>query len=220
MLASALSTVTDASSQAAQKEKKKNTLTQEDFLNLFVTQMRYQNPLEPIDNNQMATQMVQFGSLEALNSMNKILGNIADYQASMNNLQGVGLIGKKVEAVGNGLSIENGKVSEGYYQLSKSGKATIQIYDAQGRLVRTIEAGSKDGSKQKLVWDGKNQQGVTQPNGVYFFQVTALDEKGQSIPVTSSLIDTVKSVSFENGIVYLNLGSRRITLSDILSIQS
>ena len=219
MSISAVSSTVDQN-QSVTQTAKKNTLTQEDFLNLFVTQMRYQNPLDPIDNNQMATQMAQFSSLEALNNMNTILGNIAGYQASMNSFQGVGLIGKKVEAIGNGLSVDQGKVSEGYYQLSKPGKVTLQIYNAQGGLVRTIEDGQNDASRQKVVWDGKDQQGVTLPDGTYVFQVSALDEKGQAISVSSYMIDTVTGVSFENGVVYLNCGPKRITLSDILSIQA
>jgi flagellar basal-body rod modification protein FlgD len=214
MSISALSSVVDQN-QSASQTSTKNTLTQQDFLNLFVTQMKYQNPLDPIDNNQMATQMAQFGSLEALNNMNTTLGNIA----SMSNLQGIALLGKKVEATGNSLSIESGKVSEGYYQLSNPGKVTIRIYDAQGRLVRAIDDGQKDISKQKIVWDGKSQEGATLPDGTYLFQVSAVDGNGQAISVSSSSIDTVTGVSFENGVIYLNWGSKKITLSDILSIQ-
>jgi flagellar basal-body rod modification protein FlgD len=219
MSISPLSSAVDQN-QSMSQTSAKNTLTQQDFLNLFVTQMRYQNPLDPLDNNQMATQMAQFGSLEALNNMNTILGNMASSQASMNDLQGIALIGKKVEASGNSLSIEGGKVSEGYYQLSNPGKVTLRIYDAQGRLVRTIDDGLKDGSKQKIVWDGKNQQGATLSDGLYLFQVSAVDEKGQAISVKSSSVSTVTGLSFENGVVYLNCGPKKITLSDILSIQA
>jgi len=83
--------------QSMNQTKKKNTLTQEDFIHLLITQMRYQNPLEPMDNNQMATQMVEFGSLDALNNMQKSLEDLTTYQASLGNLQVASLIGKKVE---------------------------------------------------------------------------------------------------------------------------
>jgi flagellar basal-body rod modification protein FlgD len=152
--------------------------------------------------------------------MNTTLGNIANYQASMNSMQGIGLLGKKVEANGNNLSLEKGNISEGYYQLSSPGKVTVQILDAHGRLVRTIDDGLKDDSKQKIVWDGKNQQGVTQPDGTYTFQVSAVDAKGQAISVSSNFVATVTGISFENGVVYLHCGPKKITLSDILSVQA
>lgn len=213
-----VSTLTDPSFQANPKSKKRDSLTQEDFLNLFITQMRYQNPLEPIDNFQMASQMAQFSSLEALTNVNKTLGTIANFQTSMHNLQGVGLIGKKVETVGHHLSINQGRVSEGYYQLSRPGKATIQIFDAQGRLIRVIDEGLKDGSKHQVVWDGKNQQGLLQPDGIYVFNVSAVDEKGVSVPAETRLIDIVNRVSFENGVIYLQGGTKKMTLSDIIAI--
>lgn len=217
MTISSLSSAT-SSTQTADQVTKKNILTQEDFLNIFTAQMRYQNPLEPLNNEQMATQMAQLSSLEALNNMTEILENISANQASMYSLQATNLIGKKVEAVGNSLSIDGGKVSEGYYQLSKTGKVTVQIYNASGNLMRVIEEGVKDTSKQTLVWDGKDQEGVNAPDGTYTFQIKAVDEKGSSIDVTSYKVDTITGISFKNGVIYLNCRSGKFTLSDIITI--
>jgi flagellar basal-body rod modification protein FlgD len=214
---SALSAVMQ-SNQSTSQAKKKNTLNQEDFFNLFIAQMKYQNPLEPMDNYQMATQMAQFGSLESLNQMTGYLQNMATIQASMGSLQASGLIGKKVEAVGNVLSKENGAISEATYQLSKPGKVTIGIYDAQGSLVRTLEEGVKDTSSQKVVWDGRSQNGETLPDGAYTFRISVRDENGQSVSVSSSIVGTVTGISFESGITYVRLGSVKISLSDITAI--
>ncbi len=215
-----ISSVTAAAGtdHAASQTQKKGTLTQGDFINLLVTQMRFQDPLNPIDNNQMATQMAQFGSLQALQDMSESLKNMAAYQSSSSNLQVAGLIGKTVEAAGNNLQISQGAVSGGHYQLSRPGKVRIGIYDASGQLVRILDEGVKDTSKQKLVWDGKNQQGATLPDGAYSFQVSAVDEKDQSVSVSSSMVAPVTGVSFENGSTYLKLGSAKIAVSDILSI--
>jgi flagellar basal-body rod modification protein FlgD len=182
--------------------------------------MRYQNPLDPLDTYQMGAQMAQFSSLEALNQMSQSLQNVAAYQSSMSSLQTIDLIGKKIEVTGDRLMIANGTVSEGYYQLSKPGTVTIQIYDTQGNLIRTIEEGVKDNSRQKLVWNGKNQQGVMQSDGMFTFQVSAMDGNGKAIPTYSSMIDTVTGIYFENGVIYLNLGSVRVTLSDVIGILS
>jgi len=205
-------------SQSIQQTGSRDTLTQEDFLNLLITQMRNQNPLEPMDNNQMATQMVQFGSLDALNNMQKSLEDLTTYQASLGNLQVASLIGKKVEVEGGRLFIDKGTVSESNYQLSKPGKVSIQIYDSTGYLVRSIEEGIKGITPQKLAWDGKNQQGIAVPDGTYRFRVSAVDEKGQPITSISRTIATITGISFENGITYLKLGSEKITLGEIRAI--
>ncbi len=216
---STLSAITQANASTSQT-KKQGTLTQEDFFNLFVAQLKYQNPLEPMDNYQMATQMAQLGSMESLNQMNLSLQNMAANQASTSSLQASGLIGKKVEATGYVLSKENGTVSAGGYQLSKPGKVTIRIYNAQGTLVRTLEEGVKDTSKQKVVWDGKSQEGEKLPDGRFAFKISATDENGQSIAASSSMVGTVTGISFENGVTYLMLGSEKISLSDIMAISS
>jgi len=203
---------------AAGSGKRKTSLDQQDFFNLFITQLRNQNPLNPMDNYQMATQVAQFNSLDSLNRIESSLETLGAYQSSMNSLQATGLIGKRVETESQYLSINGGKASEGYYQLSKPGKVKIQVYDGKGQLIRTLDEGAKDGSRQKLVWDGKSQEGMKQPDGGYFFQVTAVDEKGQPIPASLSRIDTVTGIQFENGVIYLDLGSERITLQDVKAI--
>jgi flagellar basal-body rod modification protein FlgD len=212
---SSISTAANQTSQATETQRK-TTLTQADFLNLFTKQLQYQDPLAPMDNYQMATQMAQFEEVQALNDMTQLLQNL---QAS-SSLQGVGLIGKKVEATGNTLSIDQDKkvVSEGSYQLAKPGKVYLQIFDANGNRVRLIDDGVKDTSKQTFTWDGKDQQGNQLPAGNYTFSVSAMDGNNQPIQVTTSRIATVTGISFENGVTYLNLGSGKITINDIIAI--
>ena len=200
--------------------QRKNTLTQADFMKIFTKQLQYQNPLEPMDNFQMATQMSQFSQVDSLNTLVKSIKSLESYQASVNSLQTVGLIGKKVEAAGNTLSVDQGKVSEGYYQLEKPGKVNIGLFDANGKLVRVLQAGMKDVSKQGFTWDGKNQQGVSVPAGNYTFQVTALDESNQSIAVKTSRVGLVTGIAFEDGITQIQMGKDRVTVSDIKSILS
>ncbi len=219
-----MNTVSGTSAAATQNSQattaqRKIILTQEDFLKLFTKQLQYQDPLTPMDNYQMAAQMAQLSTVQALGDMTKSMQNMEAYQASASSLQAVGLIGKKVEATGNTLSIgQDNTISGGAYQLAKSGHVYIQIFDANGNMVRVIDDGVKDTSKQKLTWDGKNQQGAALPAGNYTFKVSAVDERNQPIQATTSKIATVTGVSFENGIIYLNLGSDRITRSDLTAI--
>jgi flagellar basal-body rod modification protein FlgD len=213
---STMATQTSATPQTARKKE----LTQEDFLSLMLAQMRYQNPLSPMDNYQMAAQMAQLGTIEGINKLTKTMDVMGAYQASTAHLQVAGLIGKKVEAVGNRLVAGQGNVSEGSYQLSRPGKVTVEIYDGKGNLVRTLEEGSKDATKQKFAWDGKGQAGQSLPAGTYTFSVKAADVKGDPISASSSVIGLVTGVSFENGITYLQVGSERFTLSDIFAILS
>jgi flagellar basal-body rod modification protein FlgD len=197
---------------------KKNTLTQEDFLKLFTTQMRYQDPLQPLDNFQMATQLAQFNTVDALSRMNETLTQLMAAQNSMNNVQAAGLIGKKVMTQGDRLAIQQGTVGEGIYQLARPAKVVIQILNSQGGLVRQIDAGFRDTSRQTIGWEGTNQAGAALPDGSYTFRVIAVDSQGQLVPVTSYRVGPVEGVSLENGAVTLQVNGDKVAFSDILSI--
>jgi flagellar basal-body rod modification protein FlgD len=212
-----IGTNTDPNASGGQVQRA-TSLDQVDFMNLLVVQLQNQNPLEPMDSSQMAAQMAQLGSLQALTNMNTSIQQMVNYLASTNSMNAAQLIGKTVEATGKNLSIDSGVVSGASYQLSNPGTVTIKIYDASGQLVRTIDDGAKDGSKQQLNWDGKDQNGVKLPDGTYTFQVSAVDKTGQPVTANSWMVGTVKGVSFENGVTYLTVGSGKITLSDIIGI--
>ena len=215
-----VSTITSTASQtqAQQVAKNKTSLSQADFMNLFVAQLQYQNPLEPLDQYQMASQMAQFSSLEALNTLNDTVKSMVSYQATQNSLQVASLVGKKVEISGNNLSLEAGTAGEGLYQLAAEGKVTIKIYNGSDQLVRTIDAGTKGTSKEKVLWDGRDQLGGILADGLYRFEVSAVDSKGQSVSAVTSHSATVRGISFESGTTYLDLGLERVTLSDLNAI--
>jgi flagellar basal-body rod modification protein FlgD len=215
-----ITSVTSALNQdyTAATDDSKNTLTRDDFLNLLITQMQYQDPLDPMDNNEMATQLAQFNMVESLAEISDTLNEMMTNQTSWNNLQASSLIGKTIQAEGSSLSIEDGKVSSGAYQLSQAGNVTILISDSNGNVVRQIDSGSKDTSLQSVEWDGKNQQGSLLSDGIYYFQVLATDANGQSISVTSYLLGTVDGVTFDNGVAVYQVCGEEINFSDILSI--
>jgi flagellar basal-body rod modification protein FlgD len=217
-VSAATSSALVSSASSATSSSSKSMLNQEDFMKLFTKQLQYQNPMDPMDNYQMATQMAQFNTVQALNQMTQSMSNLESYQASVNSLQAVALIGKKVEAEGNKVSIQGGQVTEGAYLLAKTGKATIQVFNSAGNVVRVIDGGTKDPSKQKFSWDGKDQQGNSLPDGNYTFRVSAVDEKNQPITVKTTRVGTVSGISFEKGITYLQVGNDRITVSDVLSV--
>ncbi len=224
MAISSASSLGNANSAAgatpAEEGKKKGALTQEDFLNLLMTQMRFQNPLQPMDSYQMASQMAQLSTVEAMNQMSQSIKNMETYQSSSSSLQSMGLVGKKVEVQGNVLSLEGGKASEASYQLAKPGKVKVYVYHASGTLVRTLDEGLKDSSRQTMVWDGKGQKGAALPDGEYFFRVEAVDEKGQPLQPVTYMKGTVSGVTFENGVPYLQIGSQKIPLKNVSAILS
>jgi flagellar basal-body rod modification protein FlgD len=162
--------------------------------------------------------MAQMTSTESLKSIYEAVEKLAANQTSWSNFQASGLIGKKVEYQGNAVTLEQGTVSEAYYQLASPGKVLLQVYDGTGNLVWKSEAGFKDGAKQKFEWNGRNQQGVQLPDGPYFLQVSAVDEKGSAISAKTRCVGTVKGVSLENGTSSLQVGRNRVSMNEITAI--
>lgn len=210
--------VASSTGEPAGSKKRKTSLDQQDFFNLFITQLRNQNPLSPLDNYQMASQIVQFNSLEALARIHQSVEIMSAFQSSMNSLQAASLIGKRVEFESQFLTIQNGKISEGSYKLARPGNVTIEIYNEKGQLIRTLTEGFKDTSRQRVIWDGTSGNGVIQPDGKYTFKVNAVDDKGQTIPVELSRLETVTQIEFSNGVIYLYVGPEKITLRDVKAI--
>ncbi|MBU4033262.1 MAG: hypothetical protein KKG34_00565, partial [Proteobacteria bacterium] len=83
----------------------KSTLDRNDFMTLFITQMQHQDPLEPMDSTDMASQLAQFSNMEATMKMSDNLEKLLGYQVSQNNLQLLTLIGKEVQAYGNTIGV-------------------------------------------------------------------------------------------------------------------
>ena len=217
MTTSAINAAT-ATGASTNPTSKNSSLNQADFLNIFVTQLKHQDPLQPLDNNQMASQMAQFSMVQSLNDMTASLKSMESSQAAVNNLQAASLVGKKVEVKGSTLSLSQGTASDGSYQLDKPGKVTIKILDEKGSLVRTIESQVTDTEKHQLAWDGKNDQGTTLPDGQYRFQVEAVDAQGAAIEVKTTMVGKVDGVTLDQGKAYLQIGSNKVLLSEIMAI--
>ena len=217
MTTSAINAAT-ATGASTNTTSKKGALDQADFLKIFVTQLKFQDPLAPLDNYQMASQMAQFSMVQSLNDMSASMKSMESSQGTVNNLQAATLVGKKVEVKGSALSLSQGTASEGSYQLDKPGKVTIKILDEKGSLVRVIESQVTDTQKHQFLWDGKNDQGTALPNGQYRFQVSAVDAQGAAIGVNTTMVGKVDGVTLDQGKAYLQIGSNKVLLSEIIAI--
>ncbi|MCX8117503.1 MAG: flagellar hook assembly protein FlgD [Desulfobacterota bacterium] len=204
--------------QASHSGKERTSLGQQDFLNLFITQLKNQNPLNPLDHFQMASQLVQFNQLDLLVRLHQSMETTNAYQSSIHGLQAAHLIGKRMAFETSHLFLKDGRASEGSYQLSRPGWVRIEIHNEMGQLVRILEEGFKGTDRQTFVWDGKSQGGLSQPDGKYFFKILAVDDRGGPIPVDRSRLETITGVQFDNGTIYLFGGSERVSLSEVRAI--
>lgn len=195
----------------------------DEFLNLLVTQLRYQNPLEPMKDTEFVAQLAQFSSLEQLSNINSTLDNSTqlDYMLSQTiaNTMATTLIGKEVIATGNQINHSYDAAETLHFNLAgEAASAEIKIYDEDGALVKTIQTDDLDSGLNSIEWNGKDESGANISAGNYTFEVTATDAGGESVAVETRRIGTVESVRYEDGQGYLIVDGQKISLSDILEI--
>ena len=186
-------------------------LGKDEFLKLFIAQIQYQDPLNPLDSAEFTAQLAQFSSVEQLYGMNSKLGNIEE---TMNNQSeqrdNLGYIGKTVKADDNTMNIDNGTVQCGSYTIDDSGYVTIDVYDSDGVIVRTFYKGWEDKGEHDVNWDGRDDSGAIAGDGSYTFEVTARDEDGFYVPSNTYISGEVTGITYQDGQPYLMIGDKII----------
>jgi flagellar basal-body rod modification protein FlgD len=195
----------------------------EDFLNLLVTQLRYQDPLSPEDPKEFVAQLAQFSSLEQQINANQNLQNMGKHfqslKASQNMSQGVALLGKTVKGSGNQITVAGGKALEASINLPLDAKEeVVAIFDASGRQVRTLDLGSLAAGSRTLGWDGKDSHGKPAPDGIYSYQVAATDKSGKAMEVANFFTGKVQEVFQDSQGVWVMVNGRQVLIDNIVSV--
>jgi flagellar basal-body rod modification protein FlgD len=198
-------------------------LGKDEFLNLLVTQLRYQDPMEPMKDTDFVAQLAQFSSLEQLSSINTSLDSSTqlNYVLSQTiaNTMATTLIGKQIIAAGDQIGHSYNESDTLNFDLSSNAKtAEINIYDDAGTLVRTITREDLDKGMNSCTWDGKDNSGANLAAGNYTFKVTAKDDTGKDIAVETRRIGIVESIRYEDGQGFLIVDGQKVSLSDIIEV--
>jgi flagellar basal-body rod modification protein FlgD len=192
---------------------------QDMFFKLLITQLQNQDPTNPMDGTEFTAQLAQFSQLEKLDTMNSSLDYLQLYLASLNNAQTVDFIGKEIKARGNAVELATGGFADLSYSLGANAHSvTIEIYDKDEQLVRSLTLEPQNAGDQTKNWDGNDSNGNPVGPGVYTFDVTATDADGGVVESSTFLTGVVNSVTFEDGITYLLVGKRKVAIGDIVTV--
>lgn len=200
----------------------KNKLGQDKFLQLLVAQMQNQDPINPMDGKEFASQLAQFNSVEQLIGINNQLTSLQSSQEmmrlEMTNSMATSLAGKQVRALSNQIHLMAGGNSEINYELeSPADEVEIVIQDTSGREVRReILKGSASG-ENKWTWDGKSSEGRAVPEGPYKVEVNASsgDSKVQSHIFTEG---TANKVRFTGKGVFIAVNGIEVPIGNVESV--
>lgn len=189
------------------------------FLTLFIAQIKNQDPLSPLDSAEFTAQLAQFTSVEQLYGINNSLSEIKEALNDQSGQQDlIALIGKTVKANEHTISVEDGVVLSGFYKLDEAADATVSVYDSNGLKVRTLYSGWTEKGENNINWDGRNESGEIAPDGTYTFEVTGRDENGFYVPASTYISGEVTGVTYKYGTPYLTIGDQLINRDNIIEV--
>ncbi|MCK6405519.1 MAG: flagellar hook assembly protein FlgD [Rhodocyclaceae bacterium] len=191
---------------------------QDRFLKLLTTQLRNQDPLNPLDNAQMTSQLAQINTISGIEKMNATLGKMLDFYNAGQGMQAAGLIGKYVLVAGNNLTLANGQSAGGVLLKEAADQVTVSVLDGAGNVVQTQQLGAHDGGNLAFSWDGKKSDGTQMPAGNYRFSVSAV--RGNSkVEATALQLGMVNAVTRSGSNFLLDLGQAgQVGFADVQQI--
>lgn len=177
-------------------------LGKEDFLHLLTVQLRYQDPLNPMENTDFIAQMAQFSSLEQLQNMNSSLeqglGSEAQLHDAFRNNLATSLVGRTVEVPTVEVEWGGDEAAQINYRLGEGARtAQLQILDARGQLVREFALNPSQ-SQGSIEWDGQSRVDSQVPPGAYRVLVLAKDAAGDAVKADALRPVTVDAVRYDS----------------------
>ena len=176
---------------------------QDRFLKLLVAQLNNQDPMNPLDNAQMTSQIAQINTVTGIQQLNETVKGLVGQFASQQLMQGSALVGRQVLVQGNALAFD-AETSKGYGALDlDSGAASVQVQvlDASDKEVGVVDLGALPGGRHHFEWNGSGHAG----GGALHFKVLAANDK-TPVPATALMVDQVAAVSLgSSGALQLEL---------------
>lgn len=196
--------------------KNQNTLQKDDFLKLLVAQLRHQNPLNPISNDQFVTQTTGFSSLEALQEIQKSVASVANGASQLTGVSG--LIGKQVTGLSATFDYAGQPVQLPYTLPNAVTNVVVEVTDSSGALVKRFNAGQQAAGPQVITFNGLAAGSLPLPAGKYTYRVLTTPSLGAQPTPIAAITGTVTGVTMENGVPMVSLGTIKTAVSDITAV--
>lgn len=183
----------------AEKQRQiKKSLDKDDFMRIMITQMKNQDPTNPMKAEQFAAELAQFTSVEQLQNLNKSFDQFGRSQKPQENMAMANLIGKQVTMKKDRFMHQENESSPIRFNLPvASTEGSLQIMDDKGEVIFKKELGQRKPGPVEVLWDGSMVNGGTVKTGSFQYKVVAKDEKGGEIKMDSQGKAPVVGVSFE-----------------------
>jgi len=217
-----IKTTADAANEALTANKSSSGMGQKDFLTLFTTQLKCQDPLDPVKNEAFVAQLAQFSQLEATTGMSETLKTYVDSMAGERMMSSTNMIGKTVAVPDAPAVMQGGKPAQGFVTLPTGAEGVkFQVFNEKGTNVATQVMGSQKIGDMPWVWVGSNDAGNQVPDGNYFFKATVVSQ-GKTTTPPVNVLSTVTGVNqaVDKTIMLEVAGGKSVKLTDVQRIGS
>jgi len=221
MSISTVNAQTTQSSSTTKTTKPNSVLGKDDFLQLLVTQLRYQDPTKPMSNEQFIAQTAQFSALEQMQELNSSINSLLELQKTDSKTSALALIGKKVTAetsANSSFTLSDQSSASLDFSLPQDASVTIAIYDTNQNVVKNADLGKQLKGSYSFSWDGTNNDGIRMSNGNYSYKISAKDANGQNLSINNPVSGIVDGVSIDGSQTLLNMGDSSFPLSAVTKI--
>lgn len=189
------------------------------FLTLLTAQLKNQDPLNPLDNAQVTSQMAQISTVDGIERLNAALKALLDSSAGSQTLQAATMVGREVLVPGSALTMVSGVGLGGVELAGPADKVTVTVKDANGITMRTLDLGDLPAGVHGFPWDGKTDSGqVVAADGKYKITVKA-EQGGKEVAATALTMGTVLGVSRSGQGFLLDVGALgKVGMADVKEI--
>ncbi len=198
-----------------------NSLQMQDFLDLMVTELTHQDPMEPMDNKDLATQISQFATVSGIEELNNSFSGLSQSLVSNQALQAANLVGRNVLVPSNIGYFNTGGTLDGVFDLgSSAGNVVVRISNSDGELMKEINLGTQAAGRVNFSWDGSMDTGGYAPSGYYsvIAQAVVDDESVSPLPLIEARVNSV-NLGASGQDMQLNLeGLGTISFNDVAEI--
>jgi len=191
--------------------------TEDRFLKLLVTQLKNQDPLNPLDNAQITSQMAQLSTVSGIEKLNTTLQSLAASFAATQSMQATSMIGHGVLVPGSAINLKAGAAVAGVELAQPADKVIVSIHNAAGNILQQVDIGAQAAGVAAFQWDGATNNG-TAADGAYTFSVNAT-RGGQKVGASPLAFGLVAAVAPTAQGAMLSIGGLgNVAYSDIKQV--
>jgi flagellar basal-body rod modification protein FlgD len=195
------------------------TEIQDRFLTLLVTQLKNQDPLSPMDNSQITTQLSQISTVSGIDKLNDTVAGLATALAVSQTMNSASMLGRQVIAPGSTVTLADKRAAGAIELTEPADKVSLTIVGPAGDVVRRLELGPSEAGLQAFTWDGTAENGSAAKDGTYTYRVDAV-RSGKAVSASAYTVGTVTGigVSGKDPTLIVN-GSAEVRFADVKRVQ-